>query len=108
MVAAAYIASKWLPGGHNSMIGIVNTYVHSVMYVYYLFAAFKPVVKRSIKWKKLLTQIQIAQFLFLTIHFLRALIASDCEFPKTFLAFAFGQNVFMLCLFGDFYRKVYL
>lgn len=89
------------------MVGVINTFVHCIMYFYYFLTAFKPELKKSIWWKKHITQIQMAQFSFLAFHFFRAFIASACDFPKAVSVIFFIQNTFLLCLFGDFYRKVY-
>lgn len=89
------------------MIGIVNTFVHAIMYFYYFLTAFKPELKHSIWWKKHITQLQIAQFLYLAIHFLRALLTKDCNYPQFFLWLTLVENAFFLVLFSDFYVKAY-
>lgn len=108
MVVAGFIGSKWLPGGPLTMLGIINGFVHSIMYSYYFLTAFKPELKTSIWWKRYITQVQLAQFSFLFIHFLRATLAEDCDFPTAFLWVLLIQDIFFLALFGDFYRKVYM
>lgn len=104
----SYIATKWLPGGPFVVLGITNTFVHIIMYFYYFLTAFKPELKKSIWWKKYITQIQLAQFAFIALHILKTALNNNCEFPKTFAWVLFIQNFFMLALFGDFYIKVYL
>lgn len=108
MVLATYMSSKWLPGGPPIMLGVVNTLVHMVMYSYYFLTAFKPELKKSLWWKKHITQIQLAQFMFLFVHFLRATLTKDCEYPQFFLIALLVQDIFFLALFSDFYRKVYM
>lgn len=108
MVLATYMSSKWLPGGPAIMLGVVNTLVHMVMYSYYFLTALKPELKKSLWWKKHITQIQLAQFLFLFVHFLRATLAEDCDYPQFFLIALLIQDIFFLALFSDFYIKVYL
>lgn len=108
MALGCYVATKWLPGGHTTMLGIINTFVHSCMYFYYFLTAFKPELNKSMWWKKHITQIQLAQFSFLALHFLRGLLAKNCGYPMIFLWILFIQNSFMLTLFGDFYYKIYL
>lgn len=53
-----FLAVRWLPGGHSSMLGIVNAFVHGFMYFYYFLSALKPNLSRSV-WKKRITQIQL-------------------------------------------------
>lgn len=59
MVLAAYLGVLWLPGGAAFWLGLINTFVHSVMYSYYFLAAFKPELTKSISWKRNITQIQM-------------------------------------------------
>lgn len=89
------------------MVGIVNGFVHVVMYFYYFLCGIKPELKQSIWWKKHVTQMQLAQFTYLIIHFIRHLY-EDCAFPQTFLWVLLAQNVFFFVLFGDFYRRVFM
>lgn len=90
------------------MVAILNCFVHAVMYGYYLVSAINENIKRSIWWKKHITQIQMFQFLLLGIHFGQALFVTDCSYPKTISFIMTTQNLFMLFMFGDFYRKAYL
>jgi hypothetical protein len=77
------------------------------MYFYYFLTSFKPEMKKSIWWKKYITQLQLLQFTFLCFHFSIPLI-NGCDYPKAFLAVALLQNLFMMLLFGDFYYKTYI
>lgn len=108
MAAGTYVVARWFSGGLIIMLGIVNGFVHSVMYSYYVLTLFNQDLKKSIWWKKHITQIQIGQFSFLAIHFLRAILAENCGYPKHISCFIFLQNAFMLAMFLDFYRKTYL
>ena len=108
MVVCIYIGSKWLPGGPNCVLGVVNTFVHVIMYFYYFMAIINPNLKDSLWWKKYITQIQIAQFAVLVIHYMRNLLVTNCNYPQIFNLIIFVQNFFMLFMFGDFYRQNYL
>lgn len=61
MVAAIWSTARFMPGGHASLLGIINCGVHVVMYTYYFLTAFKPELKRSLWWKKHITQIQLVR-----------------------------------------------
>lgn len=61
MTMGGYIAVRWLPGGHGCMLGLINCFVHAFMYSYYFLCAFKPELKKSIWWKKHITQIQLVR-----------------------------------------------
>lgn len=108
MVFGTYIASRFCVAGHGTMVGILNTLVHSVMYGYYLFSAVNENVKASIWWKKYITQIQLIQFLLLGLHFSSGIFAEDCTYPKLFCIIMALQNLFMMFMFGDFYRRAYI
>lgn len=66
MVFAAYMNMKFNSGGgHGVFLGIVNSYVHVIMYVYYLATSLDMNVGNY--WKKFITQIQLVikfRFLF--------------------------------------------
>lgn len=83
-------------------------FVHAIMYSYYFLTAFKPELKNSIWWKKYITQLQIAQFAFLSIFFLHVFLGENCSYPKVISCIAFIQNLCMMALFGDFYVRVYV
>lgn len=59
MVFGTYISCKFLTGSHATMLGLINSWVHVVMYTYYFLTAFKPELKQSFWWKKHITQIQL-------------------------------------------------
>ena len=59
MALGCYVAVKWLPGGHGLLLGMINLYVHGIMYFYYFLTSFKPELKQSIWWKKHITQVQL-------------------------------------------------
>lgn len=108
MVIATYIAAKWLPGGPPTFLGVINCCVHVIMYSYYFASAIKPKLKESVWWKKYITQVQLAQFAILFIHFVLNSLAANCNYPRLVLIFLTVQNGFMFTLFADFYREVYI
>lgn len=107
ILLGSYMIAKWLPGGSMCMLGQINSFIHTIMYSYYFLTAFKPELKNSIWWKKYITQAQLAQFAFLSVFFLRIILAENCDYPKVFSWLAFIQNLFMLTMFGEFYVRVY-
>lgn len=108
MVVAVAVSVRFLPAGHATMLGILNCIVHCMMYGYYLVSALNENVKRSIWWKKYITQVQMIQFLLLGVHFSIAIFSTECNYP-IFIAIVMAiQNLFMLFMFGDFYYRAYL
>ncbi|CAH0554793.1 unnamed protein product [Brassicogethes aeneus] len=108
MCLGSWVAMKFFGGGATVIIGAVNGFVHCVMYSYYLLTAYDSDYKKSVWWKKHITQIQLVQFLFFIIYYSSFLVTSSCNYPK-FIPFLFvPQNFFMLCLFGEFYWRTYI
>ncbi|XP_046400868.1 elongation of very long chain fatty acids protein AAEL008004-like [Ischnura elegans] len=106
MVALAWGGTKYLAGGHGTFTGLLNTFIHIVMYSYYLMTNIWPEQKGNIWWKKYITQMQMVQFALISLHSIQILFR-ECSYPKFTVAIFVPQNVFMLMLFWDFYRKCY-
>lgn len=62
------LAVRWVPGGHSTMLGILNSIVHGFMYSYYFATAFRPELKKSLWWKKYITQIQLVIILTISTY----------------------------------------
>ena len=63
MPVYAWIQMRWLPGGHEIVMGLVNCLVHIVMYTYYLLAALGPKMQPYLWWKRYLTVMQVLRAL---------------------------------------------
>ncbi|XP_043274331.1 elongation of very long chain fatty acids protein AAEL008004-like [Venturia canescens] len=105
MILGTWIAVKYLAGGHITFMGFINSFVHLVMYSYYLLTSLK---LGKLWWKKYLTQLQLAQFIAILYHFSQLLWVPDCGFPLWPIAILIPQNIFMIVLFADFYYKTYI
>lgn len=55
-------ATKYYPGGHGTLIGVINSFVHIIMYTYYMFSAMGPQFQRYLFWKKYITTLQMVRF----------------------------------------------
>jgi hypothetical protein len=108
MMVLASLLGMWVPGGSLMMVGTTNGIIHSVMYTYYLMVIIRSEFKKTFWMKRQLTNIQLVQFVFLIIHFARAILAENCGFPKGVSLAILIQNVCMLALFGDYYIRTYL
>ncbi|CAG4936663.1 unnamed protein product [Colias eurytheme] len=108
MVILSWGAATYFPGGHGTMVGVINTFVHVVMYSYYLLTVAFPSVKNSLWWKKYITQLQIIQFFHNVVHMGSIIFVPNCGFPRWTAALFLPQNTFMLILFLDFYIKSYV
>lgn len=72
---------KFVPGGHGTFFGFLNSGVHIVMYTYYMLAAMGPSVRKHLWWKKYLTQMQMIQFIAIFVHSSQLFFNNDCNFP---------------------------
>ncbi|XP_035788882.1 elongation of very long chain fatty acids protein AAEL008004-like [Anopheles albimanus] len=102
----AWILTKFLAGGNTTLPNIINNFVHTLMYFYYMLAAMGPRYQKYLWWKKYMTEIQIAQFVICIGHAIVALV-TDCSYPKfvTFLLLCNASIFFVL--FMNFYVQNY-
>ncbi|XP_018803793.1 PREDICTED: elongation of very long chain fatty acids protein 4-like [Bactrocera latifrons] len=96
-------------GGHAVTVGILNSFVHAVMYAYYLVSATHPEMENSLWWKKYVTKLQLIQFVVLFVHQMWPLVVqTDCDYPKFLLLLSCSQAIFMIYLFSSFYIRTYI
>uniref|UniRef100_W8B6C7 Elongation of very long chain fatty acids protein n=1 Tax=Ceratitis capitata TaxID=7213 RepID=W8B6C7_CERCA len=107
MVFGVYAFMTFLAGSHSTMLGVINLFIHTVMYSYYFVTSVWP-VKRAVWWKRHITQLQLLQFGYLFIHFLMAIVRNHCQHPVIVSFVGVTQNLFMFALFFDFYYKEYI
>lgn len=95
-----------LLGGHSTFFGLLNTFVHIVMYTYYLLAAMGPKIQPYLWWKKYLTAFQMLQFIAIMVHAFQLLFI-ECNYPKAFVWWIGLHAVMFLFLFKEFYQQNY-
>ncbi|KFB34998.1 AGAP003196-PA-like protein [Anopheles sinensis] len=109
MVLSSAFFLRYLCGGHAFVLGLLNTFVHAVMYGYFFLSIYWPEVTRGASWKRYITLLQMAQFSYLVFHFFRPIILGvECGYPRAVMWFIGTQNVFMMLMFGDFYWRTYV
>ena len=109
MALSASLFLRYLSGGHCFMLGMLNTFVHAVMYFYFFLTIYRPEAVRGASWKRYVTLLQMAQFAYNVVHFFRPIVLGvDCGYPRAVMWFVGMQNIFMLLMFSDFYRRAYL
>ncbi|CAL7952347.1 unnamed protein product [Xylocopa violacea] len=106
MPLSVWFGVKFTPGGHSTFFGMLNTFVHIVMYSYYLLAALGPKMQPYLWWKKYLTALQMAQFIAVMIHAFQLLFI-ECNYPKAFVWWIGLHAVMFYFLFRDFYIEAY-
>ncbi|XP_058816151.1 elongation of very long chain fatty acids protein AAEL008004-like [Topomyia yanbarensis] len=99
-------ATKYYPGGHGTFIGVINSFVHIVMYSYYMMAAMGPQFHKYLWWKKYITDLQMIQFGMAFMHSAQ-LLWTDCGYPRWSVCFTLPNAIFFYMLFNDFYKNTY-
>lgn len=107
MPASVWWGVKFTPGGHSTFFGFLNTFVHIIMYTYYMLAAMGPSVQKYLWWKKYLTVIQMIQFVLVMVHAFQLLFKNDCNYPIQFAYFIGAHAVLFYFLFSNFYKQAY-
>lgn len=94
------------PGGDAYFSAAMNSWVHVVMYFYYLCSSLvgKDSRKKYLWWGKYLTQMQMLQF---SLNLFQATydMVTDGPYPRWIITFLFWYMVSLLGLFGHFYVK---
>ncbi|XP_047223232.1 ELOVL fatty acid elongase 8a isoform X2 [Girardinichthys multiradiatus] len=98
---------KYVAGGQSFLIGLINSLVHIVMYLYYGLAALGPHMNKYLWWKRYLTSLQLLQFFIVTMHTTCNLFA-DCDFPDSMNAVVLTYSLSLIVLFSNFYYQSYL
>lgn len=106
MPMSVWFGVKFTPGGHSTFFGLINTFVHIVMYTYYLLAAMGPQYQKFLWWKKYLTAFQMVQFVAIMVHAFQLLFI-DCNYPKAFVWWIGMHAVMFYFLFSNFYNQAY-
>jgi elongation of very long chain fatty acids protein 7 len=96
-----------MPGGHSTFFGFLNTFVHIVMYTYYMIAAIGPEMQKYLWWKKYLTILQMIQFIGIMIHAFQLIFHNPCNYPYAFVYWIGAHAVMFFFLFNNFYKQAY-
>ncbi|XP_065302875.1 very long chain fatty acid elongase AAEL008004-like [Dermacentor albipictus] len=92
--------------GHAAFTVIFNSFVHVIMYTYYLLSLLGPSVRPYLWWKRYLTQLQMFQFVVLMLHGTIPLFV-DCGYPTAHIYIGLPQGLFFLVMFVRFYASAY-
>ncbi|KAK9881692.1 hypothetical protein WA026_017209 [Henosepilachna vigintioctopunctata] len=106
MPFSVWMGMKFAPGGHSTFFALLNTFVHIIMYFYYMVSAMGPKYQKFLWWKKYLTTLQIVQFIAIFAHQFQ-LFFTECNYPKSFMVWIGLHGVLFLFLFSDFYKSKY-
>ncbi|CAH0562041.1 unnamed protein product [Brassicogethes aeneus] len=103
---SVWIGIKFTPTGHATFFALINSFVHIIMYAYYMLSAFGPWMQKYLWWKKYITTLQMVQFVALGIHTAQ-LAFIECDYPRSSLIFVGLQAVMFYFLFGNYYKNAY-
>jgi hypothetical protein len=106
MPMSVWFGVKFTPGGHSTFFGLLNTFVHIIMYTYYMLAAIGPQMQKYLWWKKYLTVLQMVQFIMVFFH-ASQLLFIECDFPQVFAWIILLHAVMFYFLFYNFYQQSY-
>ncbi|XP_014210550.1 elongation of very long chain fatty acids protein AAEL008004-like [Copidosoma floridanum] len=106
MPFSVWMGLKFAPGGHSTFFALLNTFVHIIMYFYYMIAAMGPEYQKYIWWKKYLTTFQMVQFVMIMSHQFQ-LLFTECDYPRSFMIWIGLHGLLFLGLFSDFYKAKY-
>ncbi|XP_068630460.1 very long chain fatty acid elongase 7-like [Battus philenor] len=107
MAVAGWLAIKYFPGGQCIYVGWINSFVHIIMYTYYLLSNFGPKYKKYLWWKRYLTVMQIIQFGLISIQNAVSLFF-DCGFPVVLKLLLLCGCVNFTWMFSSFYYNTYI
>ncbi|XP_068247443.1 very long chain fatty acid elongase 7-like [Palaemon carinicauda] len=107
MPVSMWFGVRFQPGGHNTLMGLLNSLVHTVMYLYYCLAAMGPKVRPFLWWKKYLTSMQILQFTVVILHAAQLAFIECNSVPPRMTQWVAGNAMMFFFLFADFYVKSY-
>ncbi|XP_043217006.1 elongation of very long chain fatty acids protein 2-like [Amphibalanus amphitrite] len=108
MAFGFWLCTLFVPGGSAWIAGVINSFVHCVMYGYYLLASLGPRVRPYLWWKRYLTQLQLAQFAFIVVAAWTVQMPSmRCGLPFWTCSMSAVYLVVLSALFLNFYRQSY-
>ncbi|KAK9871683.1 hypothetical protein WA026_014132 [Henosepilachna vigintioctopunctata] len=107
MPMSVWFGVKFTPGGHSTFFGFLNTFVHIIMYLYYMLSAMGPHMQKYLWWKKYVTTLQMVQFVGIMAHAFQLLFI-DCNYPRAFVWWIGMHAVMFFFLFKEFYKNAYI
>ncbi|KAF8788971.1 Elongation of very long chain fatty acids like protein [Argiope bruennichi] len=102
-----WIGIKYGAGGYNTLFPLLNSFVHTWMYLYYALAAFGPCVQKFLCWKKYLTKLQMLQFIIVLVFMLQLYFFPTCKVSKVILLINFMKAGIFFVMFMNFYANSY-
>ncbi|XP_034487025.1 elongation of very long chain fatty acids protein F-like [Drosophila innubila] len=95
-------------GGHIIVTGLLNLFVHIVMYGYYYLASQNSLNKRNLWWKQYITILQMVQFVIIFAHSAWTLTQPNCQVSRPLIYMVIFMSVIMFTMFSNFFIHVYV
>ncbi|XP_022122740.2 elongation of very long chain fatty acids protein 5-like isoform X1 [Pieris rapae] len=107
MVGWTWFHYMYHPCDHFVVVGLINSFVHVIMYTYYWLASLGPEYARFIWWKKHLTKVQLIQFVLVISNLYYQQKLSPCPLPAAFHYYCLFCISSFFVLFINFYLQSY-
>ncbi|XP_013177610.1 PREDICTED: elongation of very long chain fatty acids protein 4-like [Papilio xuthus] len=105
-VGFSWCTARFDPAYIFIVIGVVNSFIHIIMYAYYGLAAF-PNLTKYLWWKKYITKMQLVQFFLMMFHLISNHSLSSCRSSNIWVFLLIANNMLFVYLFSNFYVKEY-
>ncbi|KYQ46447.1 Elongation of very long chain fatty acids protein 4 [Trachymyrmex zeteki] len=91
-----------------ALMSIMNSFIHTIMYTYYLLSAWGPNVQKAVApMKRWITVIQMIQFIMMILYGSQYILL-DCKVMTHFALYTYIGNVMVnFYMFYNFYQKTY-
>lgn len=103
-----WVGFKYSPSESACFFPLINSLVHTLMYLYYGLSTLGPAVRPYLWWKPYLTQLQIFQLVLVAIHCVHLMLIPDCNIPKAVFAIYLPQVMLLVYLFVSFFIHNYV
>jgi len=106
MLILQWCLLKFVPGGMSYFGPFINSFIHAVMYAYYMLSAFGPHMQKYLWWKKYLTRMQMYQFILVFFYCSNLVsVTKDTEYVLAWFHWFYVITLFWL--FNHFYQQAY-
>lgn len=106
VVFLVWLYSRYTPRGMTIVPLILNSFVHTLMYSYYLASTIKSLNGVTKRVKRAMTIVQLVQFIFMFVHSCIGLLPS-CGLPIGLMMLGQFEILSNFFLFLYFYNKTY-
>ncbi|KAJ0180129.1 hypothetical protein K1T71_004720 [Dendrolimus kikuchii] len=107
MITWTWFHLMYYPTDHFVVVGMLNSFVHVLMYAYYGISSLGPEYAKFVWWKKHLTKVQLVQFVLVVSHLHYQQKLTPCPIPSLFHYYCLTLILSFFVLFLKFYFQSY-